>query len=126
MKRVDDAIAARAIRVANVGFKSHARGNAVDRAGKHFANADRGYGVDGAGGFRGGFEGKDQLRGRGQRILASGHQPRASMTALAFNRNAQARRRGDVRNKSQVDVLLLKQRPLLDVQLEELVESSLR
>ena len=38
----ENAVAARAVDIANVGFKPHARGDAVDGAGKNIADADRG------------------------------------------------------------------------------------
>ena len=104
----------------------HARRNAVDRAGKDFADADGAHGVDCAGRFGRGFEREDQLGGRGQRILAARHQLAAGVSAFAFNHDALAGRRGDVRHQADVDAFLLEQRALLDVQLDELMEAAAR
>ena len=85
---VEHAVAAGAVDVANVGLHAHARGDAVDRAGKHIANANGADGIDCAGRFRRRFECKNQLCRRGQRILASGHQLAARVAAFALNDDA--------------------------------------
>ena len=85
MEALENAVAACGVNVADIGFEAHARGNAVDRAGKDFADADCGYSVDGAGGFGSGLERQDQFGRGGQRVFASGHQLCAGMAAFAFD-----------------------------------------
>ena len=104
---VDHRIAPRAVDVANVGFEAHAGGNAVDGAGKDFADADGSHGVDGAGGLRGSFERENQFGSRGERIFAAGHQLAAGVAAFAFDNDAHAGGRGDVRDEADVDAFLL-------------------
>ena len=97
---IEHAIAARAVDVANVGLKTHARRDAVDRAGKDLADADGGHGVDGAGRFGRCFERQNQFGRRGQRVFAARHQLAAGVAAFAFDDDAQAGRRGDVRHEA--------------------------
>jgi hypothetical protein len=52
------------IRVANVCAEVNAAGNAVDGAGKNFADADRGYGIDGSAGARGILDERELTRRR--------------------------------------------------------------
>ena len=102
----------------------HARRNAVDRAGKDFADAHGAHGVDGAGRFGRRFERQNQLCRRGQRIFAAGHQLAAGVAAFAFDHNALAGRRGNVRHQANVESFLLEKRPLLDVQLNKLMKAA--
>ena len=110
--------------MSRMSVSSDARGNAVDGAGKNIADADGANGVDGAGRFGRGFKRKNQLGCRGQRVFAAGHQLAAGVTAFAFNEDAQAGRRGNVRDQADIDAFLLEQRALLNVQLDELVEAA--
>ena len=125
-ERGQNAVAARAIDVANVGRDEHARRNAVDRAGKHIADAHGADGVDGAGRFGRGFKRENQLGGRGQRIFAARHQLAAGVAAFALDHDALAGGRGDVRHQAHVDSFLLEIRPLLDVQLDKLMKAAAR
>ncbi len=104
-ERSQNAIAARAIDVAHVGGDQHARRNAVHRAGKHFADAHCAYGVDGAGGLGRRFQRQNQFRCCGKRIFAPRHQLAAGVSAFAFNHDALAGRRGDVRHQANVEFL---------------------
>ena len=67
---------------------------------------------------------ENQLCRRGERILAARHQLSAGVPAFAFNHDAHAGRRGDVRHQTDVDPFLLEQRSLLDVQFDELMEAA--
>ncbi len=125
-ERGENAVAPRAIDVANVGRDHHARRDAVDRAGKHIADAHSADGVDRAGRFCRGFKREDQLGGRGQRIFAARHQLAAGVSAFALDHDALAGGCGDVRHQAHVDSFLLEIRALLDVQLDKLMKAATR
>ena len=105
-------IAARASMSRMSVVESHAGGNAVDGAGEDFANADGSDGIDGACRFCGGFKSQDQFCCCCQRIFAAGHQLAAGMTAFAFDHDALAGGRGDVRDEADVDAFLFEDRVL--------------
>ena len=102
---------------------SDARGNAVDRAGKDLADAHGAHGVDGSCRFCRRFQRQNQFGGGGERVFAARHQFAAGVAAFAFNHDALAGRRGNVRHQANVESFLLEVRPLLDVQLDKLVKA---
>ena len=122
---VQHAVAPRPVNVANVCFQFHARWNAVDRAGKDFANAHRAHGVDCAGRLCRCLKRKHQFRSCRQRIFASRHQLATRMSAFAFNQNAQARGRGNVRHQPNIKAFLFEVGSLFDVQFYKLVKPAL-
>ena len=69
------------------------------------------------------FERENQFRRGSQRVFAPRHKPAAGVPAFAFNHDALAGRRSDVRHQSEVDSFLFQKRPLLDVQLNELMKA---
>jgi hypothetical protein len=75
-------------------------------------------------GFGRRLERQNQLRRRCQRVFAARHQLAARMPALAFDVDAQAGRRGNVRHQANVDSFRLKVGALLDMQLDKLVKAS--
>ena len=76
--------------------------------------------------FAADFKRENQFGCGGQRVFAAGHQLAAGVSAFAFNHDALAGRRGDVRDQAHVDSFLLKKWALLNVQLDELMKAAAR
>src|ERR1700744_1074205 len=119
----ENAIAAGGVDVADIDFKLDARGDGVDCAGKDFADAGGCYGIDGSGGFGGGFYVENDFRGGGESIAARGHQHGSGVAAFAFDKNAKASGSGDVGDEADVDGFGFQGWTLLDVELDELMEA---
>src|SRR6202521_5060707 len=107
------------IGIANVGAETNPAGNTVDGAGKHFANADRRYRVDGSAGSRGILDGQNQFGGGAERVAPVWHQNSARMPAGTLDGDTKTRRRCNAGHNSQRDSLSLEPRALLDVQFDE-------
>ena len=85
---LDDAehgVAAGEIGIADVGQDPDQARDAVDRAWKDLADADRADGVDRARPLSGGFHRERDLGGGQEGVAAIGHEHRAGMAALAFD-----------------------------------------
>ena len=78
---VHDRVSSRELGVAHIKTEPHTAGNAVHRAGKNVADADRSDGAGRARGARCGLNRQNQLRRGAQRVFAFGHQQRTRMTA---------------------------------------------
>ena len=70
------------------------------------------------------FERENQLSRGGQCVFAPRHEPAAGVSAFAFDDDALAGGRGDVRHKAEIDAFLFEQRSLLDVQLDKLMKAA--
>ena len=94
----------------------HAAGNAVDRAGKHFANTYRRDGVRRSAGLGLAFNRQNQFRGRAKRVAAIRHQHSTGVSARSFNRNSKAGWRGNIADNAEWNLFLFEQRALFDMQ----------
>src|SRR6267378_4363796 len=75
------------IGVANVGTETNPAGNAVDGAGKYFADSDRRYCVDGSAVSRGILDGQNQFGCGAEGIAPVRHQNSACMPACTLDRD---------------------------------------
>src|SRR5579863_8427456 len=120
----EDSIASGAVDVTDIGLQPNPRWDAVDRARKDVAHADRGHGVDRPARPGRSLKREDQFRRSGQGVLAARHQFSPGVAALAFDQDTHARWRRDVRYQPKVEALLFEMRSLLDVQFNEMTEAA--
>uniref|UniRef100_E6QLC0 Uncharacterized protein n=1 Tax=mine drainage metagenome TaxID=410659 RepID=E6QLC0_9ZZZZ len=117
-----DAVAAGSVGVADIDAEADAGRDGVDGSGEDFAEADGGDGIDGMGGKRGAFEGKDQLGGGGDGVVAVGHEHGSGVAALALYGDPESGGSGDGGDNTDVEAVVFEGLALLDVQFDKGVE----
>src|SRR4030088_2795370 len=107
------------IRVANIHAEADPARNTVDCAGEYLADAYCGNCVDRSAAACRTLNRQNQLSGRAESIAAVGHQDSSGVSTGAFDQDAQTRRRRNVCDNAERNLLSLQQRPLFNVQLDE-------
>jgi len=93
--------------IADVHAKANLAGNAIDRAGKHIADANGCHRINGSASACRALDRQNHLGRRAKSIMAVGHQDTTGVSARTFNQNSQTRRCRDLRDDTERDLLTL-------------------
>src|ERR1700704_3490942 len=107
------------IRVADIHAKPDPARNAIDRAGEYLADAYCCNCVDRSAAACCTLNRQNQLGCGAKSIATLGHQNTTSVSTGAFDQDAQTRRRRNVCDNAERNLLSLQERPLFNVQLDE-------